>query len=410
MKEFFEKIWTWITADILHMIGVGAGVLVILALIIFACVSSAKKRKKVKKAKAEIEARKAADAKAKEELAAKNAAELEERKAAEAKVKAELEAKREAEIQARQAAEAERVAAMEATKSAEETPVIEEIKDVKPVEEVSAPIATEKVEEKSAEPVKKAPAKKPAAKKTEGTKKLLGKWVIEFKQEKEYSGELRASNGEVMLSSEIYTTEEGARSGISTIKNTIATGNFVIYKDKTGNYYFKLKTANNRLLCVGEIYKTKDQCLKAVETVKRIAVDSPIADGVFKGDQYVKYTPEKVTSYEAKKGLTGKWKVEISDEGKYSAKLFASNGQLMLATEEVASKKGAETAIESVKKNSLAGNFIINKDKFGRFCYKLRNAQKSVICIGEAYESLDSCVKAIESVRRFAYTAIYSAE
>jgi uncharacterized protein YegP (UPF0339 family) len=79
----------------------------------------------------------------------------------------------------------------------------------------------------------------------------------------------------------------------------------------------------------------------------------------------------------------------------------------MLATEEVSVRKTAENAIESVKKNSFAGNFIIDKDKFGRFYYKLRNAQKSVICIGEAYESLDSCISALESVRRFAYTAVY---
>ena len=50
-------------------------------------------------------------------------------------------------------------------------------------------------------------------------------------------------------------------------------------------------------------------------------------------------------------------------------------------------------------------SFIIDKDKFGRFYYKLRNAQKSVVCIGEAYDSLESCTSAIESVRRFALNA-----
>ena len=76
-------------------------------------------------------------------------------------------------------------------------------------------------------------------------------------------------------------------------------------------------------------------------------------------------------------------------------------------TEEVALEKSAKNAIESVKKNAEQGNFIIDHDKFGRFYYKLRNAQKSVICIGEAYETLDSCTSAIESVRRFALTAIF---
>ena len=74
----------------------------------------------------------------------------------------------------------------------------------------------------------------------------------------------------------------------------------------------------------------------------------------------------------------------------------------MLATEEVSVKKSAENAIESVKKNATEGNFVIDHDKFGRFYYKLRTAQKSVICIGEAYVSLDSCISAIESVRKFA--------
>ena len=74
----------------------------------------------------------------------------------------------------------------------------------------------------------------------------------------------------------------------------------------------------------------------------------------------------------------------------------------MISTEGVSQKATAEKAVANVKKYSLDGNFIIDKDKFGRFYYKLRNSQKSVVCIGEAYDSLDRCIKALESVRRFA--------
>ena len=237
--------------------------------------------------------------------------------------------------------------------------------------------------------------------------KNVGRWTIAIKAKGEYTATLAANNGEVMLSSETYTTEEGARNGIATIINGVANGKFIIYCDKNGNYYYKLKSTGNRLLCVGEIYKSKDQCLKAVETVKRIAAQASISDVLQEGTEYVEYTPIKVDGYEAKKGLLGKWRVEKTESGHYSAKLYASNGQLMLATEEVALLKSAEIAIESVRKNSLAGNFIIDRDKFGRYYYKLRNAQKSVICIGEAYDSFESCVNALESVRRFAATAVY---
>ena len=297
-----------------------------------------------------------------------------------------------------------------------ETEKIVEDKEEEVVEEQLKPLP-ETVEEKpinnekqvKAEP-KKSTAKKSVSKKgkepVKEPKKLNGKWSVEFKGEGEYISKLAASNGEVMLSSEIYTTEEGARNGIATIIKGVDNGKFIIYQDKSKNYYYKLKTAGNRLLCVGEIYKSKERCLKAVETVKRIAKSSPILEEVNNSDTYAVYTPQPLDLSNVKKGLRGKWKIENTEEGNFTAKLYASNGQLMLATEEVALEKSARNAITSVKKNSAEGNFIIDHDKFGRFYYKLRNAQKSVICIGEAYDTLESCTSAIESVRRFAATAV----
>ena len=299
------------------------------------------------------------------------------RLAAEAKAKAEQQARLEAEVKAKE----------EAEKQVEVEPVVE------------APVLNEEENEED-ELMKKADKKAPAEKKV-----AKGKWTIEFKSEGEYMSKLAASNGEVMLSSEIYTSEEGARAGIETIiKNTI-NGNFIAYQNKNGNYYYKLKTTNNKLLCVGEIYKTKDQCLKAIESVKRIAADAVIAEGLVEDAKYVDYVPEKNVNYTVKGNARGKWKVEETEEGMFSAKLYASNGQLMLATEEVSTKATAKKAIASVKKYSADGNFIIDRDKFGRFYYKLRNAQKSVVCIGEAYESKDSCISALESVRKFAAIA-----
>ena len=279
----------------------------------------------------------------------------------------------------------------------EKAEVVEEEKE-QSVEEITEP-KKEIIKEKK--PAKKAVEEKKVA------KKLNGKWIVEKESDGEFVSKLLASNGEVMLTSEIYTTEEGARNGIATIIRGVESNNFIVYQDKNNNYYYKIKTANNRLLCAGEIYKAKDACLKAVESVKRIAKDSIVVEGYKDGLGYADYTPAKLDVTDVKKGTEGKWRIVKRESGNYSAQLFASNGQLMLATEEVALEKSAKNAIESVKKNAEQGNFIIDHDKFGRFYYKLRNAQKSVICIGEAYETLDSCTSAIESVRRFALTAIF---
>jgi len=317
----------------------------------------------------------------------------------------------------------------------EPAPVVEPVKEepapVEPAKEepvqavVEEPVKEEPAKEEPApvvEPVKEEKAKTQAKKETKTTKKApatkatakkarpVGKWSIEIKSDDEYMAKLSASNGEVMLSSEIYSSEEGAISGIATIIKNVESGKFIPYKNKNGNYYYKLKTSNNKLLCVGEIYKTKEQCLKSIESVKRIAAEAVIAEDVVEDAKYIEYTPEKDVKYEVKGKAHGKWKVEKSEEGLFSAKLYASNGQLMLATEEVSTKATAKKAIESVKKYSADGNFIIDRDKFGRFYYKLRNAQKSVVCIGEAYDSKENCISALESVRKFAAIADYVEE
>lgn len=271
----------------------------------------------------------------------------------------------------------------------------------------SAVSSTVKTEKKTATKQKTASAKKatskPEVKKEEAKsqRKPVGKWVIEIKRDNEYLAKLLASNGEVMLHSEIYSTAEGAKNGINTIKNGVANGKFIVYCDKSKDYYFKLKSANNKLLCAGEIYSTKDGCLSAVESVKRIAETAVIVDGVEKGHRFIDYTPIEL-SEKALQGAKGKWKIEQGENGGYLARLYANNGQLMLATEEVSKKATATTAMENVKKYAKEGNFVIDKDKFGNFYYKLRNSQKSVVCIGETYDKLESCISALESVRRFA--------
>lgn len=249
-------------------------------------------------------------------------------------------------------------------------------------------------------------APKPAEPRENRRKRAAGSWTIEYKRKGEYIASLCAKNGELMLSSEIYSSEEGARAGIATIvRNITESGRFVVYRDKNDNYYYKLKTSGNKLLCVGEIYKSKDQCERAVESVKRLAADAPVSDELYESGEYIEYVPGPVRKSRSKTA-TGKWQIERTEGGKYRAKLFASNGQLMLATEEVSSSKTAAASVEAVKSNAADGNFVIDRDKFGRYYYKLRNVKKSVICIGETYDSLASCVNAIESVRRYAATAV----
>ncbi|MBQ2740341.1 MAG: DUF1508 domain-containing protein [Clostridia bacterium] len=107
-----------------------------------------------------------------------------------------------------------------------------------------------------------------------------GKWIINTKGNEEvgimYYFELFASNGEKLLTSEEYTTYEGAVNAVATHKANIAKGNFRITITKRGDYLFKLLGGNGQLLCMGEHYKTRSRCESAVESVKRFSQSAPV--------------------------------------------------------------------------------------------------------------------------------------
>ncbi len=324
----------------------------------------------------------------------------------------------------------------------EEKPVEEPTKEEEPVEE-PAPKKAEPVKEEKPAPVKAEPVKeeKPAPKKTElameeepdpkkvepakeeekpapskevaatavedeeksGKRVAVGKWQIMQKSDDEFVAYLYANNGALLLTSETYSTAKGAMGGIATIKKNVELGKFEIHCDKKGNYYYKLKSSANRLLCVGEVYSNKASCESSVESVKKFALNAVLLDEILEDKTVIKYEPTGEIA-EAKKGYTGKWRIEEVDE-MFIANLYASNGELLLVSESYTTEASTKSAMENIKKNALASNFIIDKDKTGRYYYKLRNSQKSILCVGETYDSIDSCISAIESVRKFCNSA-----
>ncbi len=258
-------------------------------------------------------------------------------------------------------------------------------------------VAEKSVTEKTTK--EKVIAEKPAA-----DKKALGKWIIKEKGEGEFVAYLYANNKEIMLTSETYSSPDGAKKGIATIrKNAAIDENFTYYRDKNKNYFFKLKTSKNRLLCAGETYANKSACLKSIESVKNF-VDSPLAEKIEKDVTIINYTPGQDEAYTPRKN-SGKWVVSELDDETFIAQLFASNGELLLSSESYASYSSAKDAVENITQNGLNGNFIIDSDKKGRFFFKIRNAQKLTLCVGETYSQLTACQSAIESVFGFLKTA-----
>ncbi len=104
--------------------------------------------------------------------------------------------------------------------------------------------------------------------------------------------DLKAGNGEVIATSEVYTTEAACRNGIDSvvrnapiapIEDQTVEGyevckhpKFEVYLDKAGEYRFRLKATNGQIIAVGEGYKAKASCFNGIDSIKRNAPDAPI--------------------------------------------------------------------------------------------------------------------------------------
>lgn len=121
----------------------------------------------------------------------------------------------------------------------------------------------------------------------------MGKFVVK-ETKTGIKFDLKAGNGEVIATSEVYTTEAACKNGIASVaKNapvaaiedqtvegfaTEKNPKFEVYTDKSGEFRFRLKATNGQVIATSEGYKAKASCLNGIESVKKNAVDAPIVE------------------------------------------------------------------------------------------------------------------------------------
>ncbi len=102
--------------------------------------------------------------------------------------------------------------------------------------------------------------------------------------------DLVAGNGEVIATSEVYTTQAACEKGIESVKKNAPVAGiedqtaaevsecknpkFEMYKDKAGEFRFRLKATNGQIIATSEGYKAKAGCQNGIESVKKNAPDA----------------------------------------------------------------------------------------------------------------------------------------
>ncbi|MBN1892148.1 MAG: YegP family protein [Clostridiales bacterium] len=97
---------------------------------------------------------------------------------------------------------------------------------------------------------------------------------------------LKASNGEVIATSEVYSSAGSCKKGIESVRSnasakvedqTLETAQaltnpkYEVYVDKAGEYRFRLKARNGETIASSEAYKSKGACMNGIESVKKNA-------------------------------------------------------------------------------------------------------------------------------------------
>ncbi len=122
---------------------------------------------------------------------------------------------------------------------------------------------------------------------------MAGKFKLGATKNGGYRFNLTAANGQIIATSETYSTLDACKSGVESMRKnclahvedqtkedyeTLTHPKYEVYRDKAGEYRFRLKAKNGEIIATGEGYKSKDGCMKGIDSIGKNAPDAQIVE------------------------------------------------------------------------------------------------------------------------------------
>lgn len=108
---------------------------------------------------------------------------------------------------------------------------------------------------------------------------MPGKFEIKTGKNGKVRFNLKATNGQIILTSEAYDSRKGAEGGIASVrKNATNAGRFEHKTAKDGTVFFVLKASNGEPIGKSEMYKTKKSLENGIASVGKNAPDATVVD------------------------------------------------------------------------------------------------------------------------------------
>lgn len=108
---------------------------------------------------------------------------------------------------------------------------------------------------------------------------MAGKYVIKKAKNGQFYFNLKAGNGETILSSEMYKKKASAKGGIASVqKNSPDPKRYDRRVNKGGKDYFVLKAANHQIIGNSEAYNSKAAMENGIRSVTKNGPTTKIDD------------------------------------------------------------------------------------------------------------------------------------
>src|ERR1700761_5201811 len=105
---------------------------------------------------------------------------------------------------------------------------------------------------------------------------IMGKFATKTGKDGQHYFNLLAANGQVILSSEGYTTTSAMHNGIESVKkNAPEDKHFEKASSKNGKFYFNLKASNGQVVGKSQMYESEASRDNGIESVKKNAPGAP---------------------------------------------------------------------------------------------------------------------------------------
>ena len=107
----------------------------------------------------------------------------------------------------------------------------------------------------------------------------MGKFVITTRKNGEFQFNLKATNGQVILTSEGYKTKASCLNGIESVKkNSQVEKRFEVKMSSNDKPYFTLKATNGEIIGKSQMYANEVNMKNGIASVMKNAPEAPVVD------------------------------------------------------------------------------------------------------------------------------------